>query len=52
MVSLIPDLITKQFRVLRNFLFPWKGVWKPKIPKRVALFFLVESCSRLDSHVG
>ena len=35
-----------------NFLFPWKGVWKPKIPKRVALFFLVESCSRLDSHVG
>ena len=21
-----------------NFLFPWKGVWKPKIPKRVAFF--------------
>ena len=22
-----------------NFLFPWKGVWKPKIPKRVAFLW-------------
>ena len=25
-------------RSVSNSLFPWKGVWKPKIPKRVAFF--------------
>ena len=29
------------------FLFPWKGVWKPKIPKRVAFFLWTAAHNRI-----
>ena len=31
--------------------FPWKGIWKVKVPKRVA-FFYVDSISWSDSNFG
>ena len=31
--------------------FPWKGIWKAKVPKRVA-FFHMDSSSWLDSYLG
>ena len=30
-----------------NLLFPWKGVWKPKIPKRVAFFMWIATHNRI-----
>ena len=30
-----------------NFFFPWKGVWKPKIPKRVAFFLWTAAHNRI-----
>uniref|UniRef100_A0A7N2LUH1 RRM domain-containing protein n=1 Tax=Quercus lobata TaxID=97700 RepID=A0A7N2LUH1_QUELO len=30
-----------------NILFPWKGVWKPKIPKRVAFFLWTAAHNRI-----
>ncbi|XP_075645067.1 uncharacterized protein LOC142616063 [Castanea sativa] len=30
-----------------NFLFPWKGIWKPKIPKRVAFFLWYTTHGRI-----
>ena len=30
-----------------NLLFPWKGVWKPKIPKRVAFFLWTAAHNRI-----
>ena len=30
-----------------NFLFPWKGAWKPKIPKRVAFFLWSAAHNRI-----
>ena len=30
-----------------NSLFPWKGVWKPKIPKRVAFFLWIVAHDRI-----
>ena len=30
-----------------NSLFPWKGVWKPKIPKRVAFFLWTAAHGRI-----
>ena len=30
-----------------NSLFPWKGVWKPKIPKRVAFFLWTATHGRI-----
>ena len=30
-----------------NSLFPWKGVWKPKIPRRVAFFLWTATHDRI-----
>ena len=34
-----------EIRGALNSLFPWKGVWKPKIPKRVAFFLWIAAHS-------
>ena len=34
-------------REASNSLFPWKGVWKPKIPKRVAFFLWTAAHGRI-----
>ena len=30
-----------------NSLFPWKGVWKPKVPKQVAFFLWTAAHDRI-----
>ena len=47
MVSLTPDRITMQFKVLGTLGFPWKGIWKTKIPKRVAFFLWTAAHDRI-----
>ena len=34
-------------RGILNSLFPWKGVWKPKVPKRVAFFLWTATHDRI-----
>ena len=36
-----------EIRGASNSLFPWKGVWKPKIPKRVAFFLWTAAHGRI-----
>ena len=37
----------QEIRGASNSLFPWKGIWKPKIPKRVAVFLWTAAHGRI-----
>ena len=47
MVSLTLGLTTMRVGGASNSLFPWKGVWKLKIPKRVAFFLWTAAHGRI-----